>query len=92
MSSVLLLLIGMLRALVEVAGLALLGQGVMALLAGPSREKNPIFQLFRLVASPALRLLRPVTPRVVIDRHLPFVAFFVLFWLWLALAYLKQLV
>ena len=34
--------------------------------------------------------MRLVTPRFVIDRHLPFLTFFLLFWLWLALAFLKR--
>jgi hypothetical protein len=31
-----------------------------------------------------------VTPRQVIDRHVPVVAFFLLLWLWVALALLKR--
>jgi hypothetical protein len=27
---------------------------------------------------------------VVLDRHLPFVAFFLSFWLWIVLAYVKR--
>jgi len=28
---------------------------------------------------------------VIVDKHIPFVAFFILFWLWLLLAYVKQI-
>lgn len=87
-----LLLLGVLRSLVEVAGLFLLGQSVLYLLAGASREQNGIYLLFRLLTRPVLRIARFVTPRLVLDRHLPFVAFGLLFWLWIALAYLRRMV
>lgn len=82
--------LSILRALVEVAMLALLGQGAVAFLAGARRQTNPIYQLFAVVTRPILRLVRFVTPRAVIDRHLPFVAFFLLFWLWIFLAWAKR--
>jgi len=86
-----LLLLGVLRALVEVALLALLGQGLLALLAGARRDTNPIYMLFKIVTKPAIVAARWITPKLVIDKHIPFVAFFLLFWLWIFLAYAKQL-
>jgi len=38
-----------------------------------------------------LKVVRKVTPPQVIDRHLPYVAFALLFWCWIGLAYLKRL-
>ncbi len=92
MVSAALLLVSVLRSLIEVAGLCLLGQGVLALLAGSRREGNPIYQMFRIVTRPALLLMRRLAPRVILDRHLPLLTFFVLFWLWIILAYLRQLI
>ncbi len=83
--------ISVLRAVVEAAGLFLLAQGILYLLAGQGREKNVIFQLFRLLTAPVIRFVRFITPRVVVDRHVPVVAFFLLFWLWIALAYIRRL-
>lgn len=85
-----LLILSILRALVEVALLALLGQGAVALLAGTKRHTNPIYQLFAIITKPVLRVVRFVTPKPVMDKHLPFVAFFLLFWLWIFLAWAKQ--
>lgn len=82
--------ISALRSLVEVAGLFLLGQGGLYLLAGASREKNVVYQLFRVVTRPVIGIVRAITPRLVIDRHIPFVAFVLLFWLWIALAYARH--
>lgn len=87
-----LLLVSVLRSLVEVAGFFLLGQGLLYVLAGASREKNGVYLLFRIVTRPVLRIVRFITPRQVIDRHIPFVAFFLLFWLWIALAYARRVV
>jgi hypothetical protein len=85
-----LLLLGVLRALVEVALLALLGQGLLALLAGARRDTNPIYMIFKIVTKPAIVAARWITPKLVIDKHIPFVAFFLLFWLWIFLAWAKQ--
>jgi uncharacterized protein YggT (Ycf19 family) len=85
-----LLILSILRALVEVAMLALLGQGAVALLAGARRQSNPIYQLFAIVTRPVIRAVRFITPKPIIDKHVPFVAFFLLFWLWIFLAWAKQ--
>ena len=55
------LLVLILRTLVEVAGFALLGQGVLALLSDKYREDNSFYRTLRIVASPAVRALRFMT-------------------------------
>lgn len=84
------LIVSVLRALVEVAGLFLLGQGLLYILAGSRREKNAVYLLFRLVASPVVKAVRYITPKQIVDKHVPVVAFFLLFWLWIALAYARR--
>lgn len=84
------LLVSIARTLVEVAGFALLGQGAVALLAGKTREQNFFYRLLRLIASPAVRAVRFVTPRFILDAHVPMLTFFLLFWLWIALAIAKR--
>ena len=86
-----LLILSILRALTEVAMLSLLGQGLVAFLAGSRRATNPIYQLFNVITGPVVKAVRFVTPKVIIDRHLPFVTFFLLFWLWILLAYVKRI-
>jgi ABC-type uncharacterized transport system permease subunit len=74
--------------LVLVALLALLGQGVVGVFNWRAREQNIVYRFFQLLASPVVKLLRLVTPRVVLDRHIPLAAFMVLlvayFWLGMA--------
>lgn len=91
MSHAELLLLGLLRALVEVALWFLVGRGLLALLAGSRRADNVMYRLFVIVTAPVLKLVRMISPPQILDRHLPFVAFFLLFWLWIGLAYLKRL-
>lgn len=78
------------RVLVEVAGYTLLGQGVLALFAGKNKEGNPVYRLMQIITAPPVKLVRFITPRVIIDKHIPFLTFFLLFWLWIALAAVKR--
>jgi hypothetical protein len=71
------------KALVELAALFLFGQGVLYILAGQKRNNNFFYQLFSMLTGPVVRMTRRVTPRFVVDRHIPYVAFLLLFWIWL---------
>ena len=84
------LLVSVLRTLVEVAGFALLGQGALAVLAGKYREQNAFYRVLRIVTGPVVRAVRFITPRFIIDAHVPFMTFFLLFWLWIVLAVVKR--
>lgn len=85
-----LLLVSILRVLVEVAGYALLGQGVLALLAGKHRQDNLFYKILQTVTNPVVKGVRFITPRFIIDAHVPMVTFFLLFWLWIVLAFAKR--
>lgn len=78
-----LLLVEILKLLAEIALLCLLGQGILALLAGPKRGENMFYQLFQVLTKPLVTGARWVTPKVVLDRHLPIVAFCILLFVWL---------
>ncbi|MDP1645582.1 MAG: hypothetical protein Q8K35_05500 [Thiobacillus sp.] len=84
------LLVSILRTLVEVAGFALLGQGLLALLAGKYREDNVFYRVLRIVTRPVVRAVRFIAPRFILDAHVPILTFFLLFWLWIMLAFLKR--
>ncbi len=85
-----LLLISLLRVIVEVAGFALLGRGVLALLAGKSRHENIFYKILETITHPAVRAVRWIAPRFIIDAHVPMLTFFLLFWIWIALAIVKR--
>lgn len=90
MNSPELFVISIVRVLVEVAGYTLLGQGILGLFAGRSRDNNVVYRLMQTITNPVVKLVRMITPRFVIDRHIPFVTFFLLFWLWIGLAAAKR--
>ena len=73
-----------LKAVVEVAAMAVLGRSLLGLLVGARRESNLAYQLLHAVALPALRLARLLSPRIVIERLLPLVALLLLGFGWLA--------
>jgi hypothetical protein len=74
-----------LKAVVEVAGFAYLGQGLVAVFSGANRERNVIFQVFRIVTGPVTRATRFLMPKFIPDRHIPFIAFGLLLWVWIFL-------
>jgi cytochrome b561 len=61
-----------------IALLALLGQGVLYVLAGAKRDTNFFYQLLQILSKPFTLLVRKITPRQVADRHVPLVTFFLL--------------
>jgi hypothetical protein len=85
----LLFLIGALRAVIEMLGLALLGLAVMHVLAGSQRDKNPIYQLFALIT----RAPRRLAACLLLNKTGPGLSglfcFILLFALWFGLALLR---
>ena len=77
-----LLLASSIKLVAEIALLALLGQALLALLAGQKRDQNFLYRLLQVLTSPFIRAARFITPRVVIDRHVPIAAFVVLLSIW----------
>jgi hypothetical protein len=84
------LLLTIARALVEVAGMLLLGQGVLWLFGPRARDGNFVYELFRTGTRPLVKATRIITPRFVHDSHIGMVTFIILVWLWLALAFAKR--
>ena len=68
----------------EIALMALLGRSLVALLAGERRESNLFYQILTVVTKPIERVVRMITPRIVIDRHIPLVTFFIMTMVWFA--------
>ncbi len=77
------------KLLAEIALLALAGQWLVGLLAGAARDTNPFYRVLQLVGRPWVKVARWVSPQVVMDRHLPLVAFLVLLLVWAVAAITK---
>lgn len=82
-----LLLLVMVKALAELAFMFLLGRGILYILAGHKREGNIFYGVLRVVTDPVIRAARLLTPRVVVDAHIPFVAVVLVMWVWLAIVF-----
>lgn len=81
-------LVVMIKGLIEFAGFLLLGQGLVRVLSFGRHETNPVYRAFTFLTSPVVRAARAITPSAVVDRHVPLVAFLLLFWLWIAVIWL----
>jgi hypothetical protein len=77
-----LLALSAIKLVAEIALMCLLGQGVLALLAGERRQQNFFYQLFQMATRPFTAFARWMTPRQVADKHVGFVAFFLLTVIW----------
>jgi hypothetical protein len=58
--------------------LALAGQGILYVLAGPKRGSNFFYQLLQLMSKPFTFVVRKITPAKVADEHVPVVTFLLL--------------
>jgi len=77
-----LLLVSILKALSEVLAFSLLGQGLLWMIAGKSRDSNFVYKMFAAVTRPVMRLARVIMPRFVLDRHIWLVAALIVFVVW----------
>jgi hypothetical protein len=78
------------RALVEVAGMLLLGQGVLWLFGPKAREGNFVYDLLKLGTAPIVKFARLITPRFVHDGYIGVIAFLLLWWAWVGLGFWKR--
>lgn len=78
-----LLLVSSIKLVAEIALMALIGQFLLGLLVGSRRDSNLFYGVLDVLTRPFVRLTRLITPRVVIDRHIPLAAFFLLVFIWM---------
>ncbi len=72
-----------LKLIAEIALLALFGQWVLGLLAGAKKDGNLFYQILQIVGKPFVVAARFITPKQIIDRHVPLVAFLLLLFVWI---------
>lgn len=77
-----LLIVSIFKAFGEILALSLLGQGLLWLIAGKSRETNVVYRMFAIITRPVMRLARLITPRFVLDRHIWMVAVLIVGVVW----------
>lgn len=85
-------IVSVLKALVEIAVMSLLAQGIIGVLSGKEQQENFAYRLFQVVTAPIIKIVRAITPMFIADQYLGLVSFCILFWLWLALIFAKAYV
>ena len=83
--------IGALRAIIEMLGLCLIGQGFLHLLAGAGRQQNVIYRFFDLVTRRPRQLAAMLLPKGSSGSLVGLFTFILLFILWVGLALLRKL-
>lgn len=78
-----------LKALVEVALFAFVGQAILYLFAGAKRETNFVYTTFKMLTSPVTKITRFIAPRFIVDQHIGFLAFFLTIVVWVGLTIAK---
>ena len=79
-----LLVVSSVKLIAEIALMCFAGQALLAVLAGSKRHTNVFYLILQTVTKPFVRVTRLITPRVVLDRHIPLAAFLLTAMLWLA--------
>jgi hypothetical protein len=69
-----LLVIIILKSLIELSLMFIVARFLLGLLAGAKKVTNVFWQLLDVAAKPALWLTRKVSPKIILDRHIPFAA------------------
>lgn len=83
-------LVGALRAIAEMLGLALLGQGVLYFLVGRGRDGNFVYRLLELITRPPRRLVARGLPGGTSAALVGLTTFLLIFCLWIGLAMLRK--
>jgi hypothetical protein len=85
-------LISALRAIVEMLGLCLLGQGILYVLAGRQRASNRVYQLFSLITEAPRQITASVLPRTTSQVAIGILTFVIVLIIWLVLAFVRKFV
>jgi hypothetical protein len=70
-----LLFLNIAQLVLYIGAFGLIGQGLLYVLAGQGRDTNLFYQLIGIVNKPWTLIARFISPKQIIDRQIPFVAF-----------------
>jgi hypothetical protein len=62
------------KSLIELSLMFIVARFVLGLLAGRKRDSNVFWQLLDVAAKPALWITRKVSPKLILDQHIPLAA------------------
>lgn len=84
-----LLAVVILKSLIELSLMFIVGRFLLGLLAGAKHQTNVFWQLLDVAAKPALWLTRRLSPKLILDRHIPLAAASWLIIAWVLVVMLK---
>ena len=84
-----LLFLNIAQLILYIGGLGLIGQGLLYVLAGQKRDTNLFYQLIGIINKPWTLTARFISPKQIIDRQIPFVAFCIVGVLYIAVTLAK---
>lgn len=84
-----LLFLNIAQLILYIGALGLIGQGLLYVLAGQNRDSNLFYQLIGMVNKPWIVIARFISPKQIIDRQIPFVAFCIVGVLYIAVTLAK---
>ena len=84
-----LLFLNIAQLVLYIGALGLIGQGLLYVLAGQGRDTNLFYQLIGIVNKPWTLIARFISPKQIIDRQIPFVAFCIVGVLYIAVTLAK---
>jgi hypothetical protein len=59
------------KSLIELSLMFIIGRFLLGLLVGSKRENNVFYQLLDVASKPALWLTRKISPKLILDQHIP---------------------
>jgi hypothetical protein len=77
------------KALIELSLLFIVGRFILGLFAGQKRDTNVFYQLLDVASKPALWLTRKISPKLIVDQHIPLAAGSLLLIGWMLVTKLK---
>ncbi len=77
------------KSLIELSLLFIVGRFLLGLLAGAKRNTNIFWQMLDIAAKPALWITRRVSPKLILDQHIPLAAASWLLIAWVLVVKLK---
>jgi hypothetical protein len=77
------------KSLIELSLMFIVGRFLLGLLAGANRDNNVFWQLLDVASKPALWLTRKLSPKLILDQHIPLAASSLLLIAWVFMVQLK---
>ena len=77
------------KSLIELSLMFIVGRFLLGLLAGAKRQANVFWQLLDVASKPALWLTRRISPKLILDQHIPLAAASLLIVAWVLVVKMK---